>query len=592
MENVLTTYDTDNIVEGEELSNPMEEALLTDPLAPSCVLVPLDSRPCNWLYPIRMADIAGVRLHVPPLEYLGWRDRAGDPVALLDWLDALPKAIDGILISLDALLYGGLVQSRKPGAQIKTPGEIAGFVARFLRERPGCRLHVMKTIPRVSSTVLRTSDLPIYKELWRIGLQDKIELPNGTSQPTDSDNKLESDVPKAKSDILTSEQIETAWKEHLAAREMNKLHHAELLSELLPMTTSWCIAVEDGHAKSAQVPEIDELLSSAPTDLKNKIAVVYGCDEQGMVMLARHLRDKIEGRLPLGLWWTFSDSIKKIAKFEGIGVSENLARFMQHLRISPIDVELSTWSNEPSVVLGTAPEEIASRKTPLLILHNFDEEQLDHIVDGKPIEPPKIEGMWAIPFLSSLLLSEKVDIYLADFAWANGGDPLLDAVFSQGNGNYLQGYSSWNTAGNTIGKILAQFVCRAYRKTTDIRGWDSPLAIWSAERYKFETLLTDRWFPQIIRRKLWNLVIENGGDPWSFDLYTLDFVEKRCKELHKPVKASYEGKHRAIYRGRGYVVPQTIEPDITFPWNRLFEIDLRVHADKKYMAEIATGSIV
>jgi len=595
----------------DALSNPMEEAIFSDPISPLIVLIPLDGRPSSWLYPLRLADIAGVRLAVPPLEYLGWRDKHGDPQALMDWLDSMPKQVEGVLVSLDALLYGGLVQSRSSTAPIKTPGEIAGFLARFLRERPGCRLHCMKSIPRIGTTVLRTSDLVLHEELWKKGtstlsdqdlpeVQEALDDKDAASEDSGDGSKKEdapevppSDKDEAKpKDIkteITQEMLEAAWQEHLAAREMNKSNHLELLSELLPMSTSWCIAIEDGDPAGPQNGEAEELLENVPENARKKVTALCGCDEQGMVMLARHLRDRIEGRLPLGLWWSFPESINLTAKYECIDVGKNLARFMDHLRISPIEAELSSWSTEPSVILGSTPKEITSRKTPLLIINNFESEQLDHIVDGRPSPLPEEGGDCPISFLSPLLLADLADIHVADIAWANGGDPMLDSVLALGNGNYLQGYSSWNTAGNTFGKALAQIVCRAYRGLFGIRGKAATLAAWAAERFKFESLLTDRWFPQIVRRRLWNLVTENGGDPWNFNLYTIDLVEKGCKELAKPVRSSYESRHRAIYRGRSFVVPQTIDAEITFPWNRLFEIDLRVYAEDVFIDEFSSG---
>jgi len=286
--------------DAEELSNPMEEALLTDPLAPSIALVPLDSRPCNWLTPIRLADIAGVRLHVPPLEFLGWRDRAGDPQALLDWLDGLPKSVEGLLVSFDALLYGGLVQSRTAARAVKTPGEIAGFIARFLRERPGCRLHVMKTIPRIGSTVLRKGDLALHREMQRLGVESDSQTAMDMQSDQDAAAVEQSGEQPAgaqapKPPKVDPAVLEAVWHEYLAARALNQSHHQELLSDLIGMATSWCIAIEDGDERGPQSGEADALLESLPEDLGKKVSVVYGCDEQGMVMLARHLRDAIEG---------------------------------------------------------------------------------------------------------------------------------------------------------------------------------------------------------------------------------------------------------------------------------------------------------
>ena len=565
----------------DTLSNPMEEAIFTDPLAPLIALIPLDSRPCNWLYPLRLADIAGVRLAVPPLEFLGWREKPGDAQALFDWLSGLPIQLEGLLISLDALLYGGLVQSRSADEREKTPDEIAEFIGIFLRSRPGCRLHCFKTVPRIGTTLLKSSDLELYNEILKRGQGESGDEPNEGEAGTGGEKSAE-DAEKKK---VFKELVDVAYNGYLNARKRNLEDHSELLRSLLPMATSWCIAVEDGSASGPQLGEVDDLLGAVPEDFIRKLSVVNGCDEQGMVMLARHLRDRIEGRLPVGIWWSYPDSTTRTAKFECYTVGQNLAKFMEHLRVSPMDPGVGAWSNDPQIVLGGADEDVLKRKIPLLLINNFEREQADHLKDGKPVAIPQYSAS-PIPFLGPLLLANLVDVYIADIAWANGGDPALDEAFSQGNGNYLLGYSGWNTAGNTIGKALAQIVCRAYRIANDPANRSTAAAVWAAERFKFESLLSDRWFPQIIRHKFWQIVLTNGGDPWSFDLYTMELVERGCTDLRKPMKSSYEGKHRVIYRGRGLKVPDTIDPEITFPWNRLFEVDVRVYADDKYMDEL------
>ncbi len=583
MGNVTSPVDTElGVAEftGDTLSNPMEEAIFTDTLAPLIALIPLDSRPCNWLYPLRLADVAGVRLMVPPLEFLGWREKAGDAQALFDWLSGLPIQLEGLLVSIDALLYGGLVQSRTADVREKSPEQIAEFIGIFLRSRPGCRLHCFKTVPRIGTTLLKSSELNLYNEILKRG-QGSGEIPEtagGEGQPEKSADEIEKEK-------AFKELADVAYTEYLSARKRNQEDHLELLGSLLPMATSWCISVEDGSETGPQLDEVDELMNSVSTDLARKISVVNGCDEQGMVMLARHLRDGIEGRLPVGIWWSYPDSAARIAKFECYTSGQNLAKFLEHLRLSPLDPGIGTWSNDPQIVLGGADEDIIKRKVPLLIINNFEREQGDHMKDGKPC-PISQHVNNPIPFLGPLLLANTVDVYVADIAWANGGDPALDEAFAQGNGNYLCGYSSWNTAGNTFGKALAQIVCRGYRIANDPAERTTTAAVWAAERFKFESLLSDRWFPIIVRQKFWQIVTANGGDPWNFDLYTIELVEKGCLDLRKPMKSSYDTKHRAIYRGRGIKAPNTIEPEITFPWNRLFEVDVRVYADDKYMEEL------
>ncbi len=169
-------------VEIEELADPSLEALVTDPLAPTVALVPLDSRPSSWLYPQRLADIAGVRLSFPPVEFLGWRNRKADVARILDWLSALPTSVEALLLSLDTLLYGGLVQSRASDERAMSVDEILGAISEFLKVRPGCRLHCFKSVPRLGYSVMKSSDLEVYDALWLKGMGKKpleSETPGG-----------------------------------------------------------------------------------------------------------------------------------------------------------------------------------------------------------------------------------------------------------------------------------------------------------------------------------------------------------------------------------------------------------------------------
>lgn len=75
------------------------------------VLIPLDSRPATSTLPALIAGVSGRAVHVTPPELLGNAQRGADPQQLTDWLKAQPT--DGpLIVSLDALGYGGLVQSR------------------------------------------------------------------------------------------------------------------------------------------------------------------------------------------------------------------------------------------------------------------------------------------------------------------------------------------------------------------------------------------------------------------------------------------------------------------------------------------------
>ncbi|WP_291428380.1 DUF4127 family protein [Deinococcus sp.] len=126
-------------------------------------LLPLDSRPATRVLPALIADLRGGAAHVPPAPLLGTAQAGADPAALHAWLGAQPT--DGPLIAaLDALAYGGLVQSRT------SPLSAAQALARLepLRTwtaRTGQPVYAFITLPRESDATDRERNLAVIRTL-------------------------------------------------------------------------------------------------------------------------------------------------------------------------------------------------------------------------------------------------------------------------------------------------------------------------------------------------------------------------------------------------------------------------------------------
>ncbi len=81
------------------------------------VLLPLDSRPTTSELPARIAALSGETVSVPPPDLLGDAARGADPEQLTGWLNKQPPG--PLIVALDALGYGGLVQSRTSDLSIE-----------------------------------------------------------------------------------------------------------------------------------------------------------------------------------------------------------------------------------------------------------------------------------------------------------------------------------------------------------------------------------------------------------------------------------------------------------------------------------------
>lgn len=139
----------------------------TVPLAPLTplgvvALIPLDSRPAGSTLPLEIAGVAQVRVVIPPAALLGTATRAADARGLLDWLEVTP--VSAAVVALDALAYGGLVQSRD--SALSSDEALARLEPLVdWRERSLVPLHAFITIPRAPDALNRARNFAVMMRL-------------------------------------------------------------------------------------------------------------------------------------------------------------------------------------------------------------------------------------------------------------------------------------------------------------------------------------------------------------------------------------------------------------------------------------------
>ncbi|HPO28125.1 MAG TPA: DUF4127 family protein, partial [Petrotogaceae bacterium] len=115
------------------------------------VLVPLDSRPVNSDMPKLICMVAGVECEIPDQDMLGKYMNPGNCDKIAVWL--LKKSAKNYVLSLDMLLYGGLIASR--GSISKPYSVQKGFLAisDLKKKNPDSKILCFSTIRRLSTTV-------------------------------------------------------------------------------------------------------------------------------------------------------------------------------------------------------------------------------------------------------------------------------------------------------------------------------------------------------------------------------------------------------------------------------------------------------
>ena len=113
------------------------------------LLVPLDGRPPCKNFVIELGKIADVEVMTPPIELQDYYSEPGKTREMQTWLrQEAPKA-DAVILSIDQLLYGGLLAAREK--EISPADETALFeTLRALRqENPALPLYAFSILPRL-----------------------------------------------------------------------------------------------------------------------------------------------------------------------------------------------------------------------------------------------------------------------------------------------------------------------------------------------------------------------------------------------------------------------------------------------------------
>ena len=128
------------------------------------VYLPLDERPCNYAFAQRIAEGTPVRLAVPPIDILGQKKMPADADAVRAFLLRECQGADALVLSLDMLLYGGIVPSRLhglPGAELDRRLET---VREIKQANPTLRIYAFALIMRCPS-YSSADEEPTYYEL-------------------------------------------------------------------------------------------------------------------------------------------------------------------------------------------------------------------------------------------------------------------------------------------------------------------------------------------------------------------------------------------------------------------------------------------
>jgi hypothetical protein len=519
--------------------------ILLSTMTDRILLVPLDDRPVTGRLPQCIGAVAGATVELPPTAWIGNLIRRADGASLMAWLQAAAPSTAAMVLALDTLAYGGLVgsrQSRDPAAEIT---ERLLPLWQLRDQHPDLQLAGFITIPRLSATAAPEEEAPYWPQYGVAIAAYSRAFHLAEVEPTAA-NEQALDTARA---AVPAEVL----ADYLGARERNQAINRMLVEwtaagvfDLLYVT------VDDSAEWGLNVLERDDLTRLvAARGLEDRILVYPGADEVACSLLARLLLRRSDVTPTFFPVYSEDGGEDAVTMYEGLPLRETLAL---HLRAAGIGRAASPESADCQLFLHS-PERVGG---------DF----------WLGIDLPEDTGAFPEWFVAAIATALQMGspVAVADVAWANAAHPaFVQRLVETAPVRNLMAFAGWNTAGNTLGTVLAH---AAMRHLALERGGGLQAQELAHQRLLFERFAEDWLYmgverPAVVRRHEAINLNEVGRAVGlraesTYLRYWKGGVVMRVSPDQMPEYWRL-GEYRRIEPG--------------FPWSRLFDIDFRADFD-------------
>lgn len=495
------------------------------------VYLPLDERPCNALFPVRLF---GDALDIAVPSVLGRKKQAAAWEDLRSFLDRETPGADGLILSMDMLLYGGLVPSRLHHLDRETAQERIRYLRGLRRRNPSMVIYAFQCIMRCPQYSSSEEEPDYYgacgREIFLLGEarhRRQLGLEDGAGE-----ERLRALVP------------EEALEDYLSRRAFNLSLNMETLELVREGTVDELVFPQDDAAQFGFTALDQERVRSRISELRlqTRVLMYPGADELGMTMMSRMLLHFENRRPPVYVKMASVNAASVIPPYEDRPLGETIK-----YHLISAGCRLASSVSEAEMVLGVSFPGCAGKEISAAADH----------VRGYEVERTLIEFLL---FLEDALEGGKV-VTLADNAYANGGDPELISLLDQKRMlERLHGYAGWNTSSNTMGTAVAMGVHAL------LRGMTPAHRSFLALRYLEDAGYCGRVRAEVMREDLPRL---------GYDYY---HTGPQRGEISGLVAERLQGYLRSEL---GSIADRVEILDVWMPWKRAFEVGLEVRWKEK-----------
>ncbi|GEO02518.1 hypothetical protein AAE02nite_01820 [Adhaeribacter aerolatus] len=497
------------------------------------LFIPLDDRPPCLQFTERMGLIGDAQVTSPPKELLGRYTTAGQSDKIISWLQQQDlKSYDAAIIALDMLAYGGLVGSRVH----QVPSETA---LKRLEVLKTLKLRAPKLLVYGQNVVMRLAPTATVKnKTYSEKLAEWAEISVGTEASA-----------KARTVQLESEIPAEGLADYKQARERNLKTNLKAIELVRTGVIDYLIlSQDDAKPRGIHVADREKLIAeSKRLGLTEKIAVQPGADEVSMLLLARAL-NKFYGTSP---------------KIKAVYASEETRKITMPFEDKPLHQTVSYH------IKATGSREVATEQEADLLFYVF----ADRFEKGKAESFANEIGQ-KVKLGKRVIVADvdpKGDVQGGDTDFTKALEKLY--LFPE-----LNGYASWNTAGNTIGTALPQGVVFNLAQTKLLNKPQIADRIWTAQNwFTLHRVLDDYYYHNLVRAQTNKYLNQQKAS----SNYLSDQATQQAETFGTKLLQDHLNQVVTYYYNRPATSRQknincTTPANLTFvlPWNRTFEADI------------------
>ncbi len=503
--------------------------------------VPLDERPCNYRYPRYIAGIGGAELFLPPKEMLGKFKRPAQVDALWDWVFDQTGRAGHIVLSMDMMIYGGIVPSRLHQLPSQVCADRRQRLERLRQRFPGAQLYAFQLITRAPARNGSGEEPDYYEahgyDIFRYGVvSDKESLGRATPEDLAEKQAILGRVPGPDlEDFLRRRKAN--FQNNIAMLEMAARGVVDHL--IIPLDDCF----EYGYAPAERRGLAEK---AAQLGILSKISLYPGADEMGCTLVARALCNQ-RGIQP-SVWTEYSSGTGRlvIPPYEDRSIGETVPHHIRNAggreAFSPESADIALMVNPPTAFSNRIKFELDRRKLyvePERNLNRFLDRMKDH-------------------------LAQKRICAVADSAVPDGADEcLMTFLQEQDLLNRIHCFSGWNTSSNAMGTAVAHAMALACAKKGSLAGGESARL---SQEFRTLRYLEDWGYMTHVRQDVSEQVAAGAYGPGM----DVRYLGAQTPAIAREVTRLLEAFAQKRLGGIPYVLQASL------PWQRMFEVELEL----------------